>query len=186
MAFCCPGSSDRRGSFSRVALAARVRGRHRVDARPGDSARVAPGATKPPWQGPAGRARGVAAGAAADRARLLPPRPHRKPRPGRTRARGTRDRARLHLASDRACARAPDRRRGDRAPVWAEPARAAPVLATVLSGVVAKQYGDFALDVAWDATESVVALVGPSGSGKTLTLQCLAGLVRPDRGRIVL
>ena len=28
-------------------------------------------------------------------------------------------------------------------------------------------------------------LFGPSGSGKTLTLQCLAGLVRPDRGRIV-
>ncbi len=28
-------------------------------------------------------------------------------------------------------------------------------------------------------------LFGPSGSGKTLTLQCLAGLVRPDAGRIV-
>ncbi len=27
-------------------------------------------------------------------------------------------------------------------------------------------------------------LFGPSGAGKTLTLQCLSGLVRPDRGRI--
>jgi len=30
-----------------------------------------------------------------------------------------------------------------------------------------------------------LALYGPSGAGKTLTLQMLAGLVRPDRGRIV-
>jgi len=30
-----------------------------------------------------------------------------------------------------------------------------------------------------------VALFGPSGAGKSLTLQCLAGLIRPDRGRIV-
>ena len=31
-----------------------------------------------------------------------------------------------------------------------------------------------------------LALFGPSGSGKSLTLQVLAGLVRPDRGRIVI
>ena len=50
---------------------------------------------------------------------------------------------------------------------------------------VRKVYGDFVLDVAWESTAPVVALVGPSGSGKTLTLQCLAGLVRPDAGRMV-
>jgi molybdate transport system ATP-binding protein len=43
----------------------------------------------------------------------------------------------------------------------------------------------FTLDVAWTAGDGVSVLFGPSGSGKTLTLQCLAGLVRPDAGRIV-
>lgn len=51
---------------------------------------------------------------------------------------------------------------------------------------ITKQLPDFTLDVAWQADDSVVALFGPSGAGKTLTLQCLSGLVRPDRGRIAL
>ena len=43
----------------------------------------------------------------------------------------------------------------------------------------------FALDVAWTAGDGVAVLFGPSGAGKTLTLQCLAGLMRPAHGRIV-
>ncbi len=43
----------------------------------------------------------------------------------------------------------------------------------------------FTLDVAWGAGDEVVTLFGPSGAGKSLTLQCLAGLVRPDAGRVV-
>jgi len=43
----------------------------------------------------------------------------------------------------------------------------------------------FTLDVAWTAGDGVAVLFGPSGAGKTLTLQCLAGLIRPERGRIV-
>jgi molybdate transport system ATP-binding protein len=43
----------------------------------------------------------------------------------------------------------------------------------------------FSLDVAWEAGDGVAVLFGPSGSGKTLTLQCLAGLARPDVGRVV-
>ena len=39
-----------------------------------------------------------------------------------------------------------------------------------------------ALEFASDAP--LTALVGPSGAGKTTVLNCLAGLIRPDRGRI--
>ncbi|MBI1735236.1 MAG: ABC transporter ATP-binding protein [Candidatus Rokubacteria bacterium] len=48
-----------------------------------------------------------------------------------------------------------------------------------------KQLPGFTLDVEWAAGDGVVALFGPSGAGKSLTLQCLAGLVRPDAGRVV-
>jgi molybdate transport system ATP-binding protein len=53
-----------------------------------------------------------------------------------------------------------------------------------LDVVVRKRLPGFTLDVAWSASDPVVALFGPSGAGKTLTLQCLAGLIRPDAGRI--
>ena len=49
---------------------------------------------------------------------------------------------------------------------------------------VVKRLPTFTLQMDWQAGDEVVALFGPSGAGKTLTLQCLAGLVRPDRGRI--
>jgi molybdate transport system ATP-binding protein len=48
-----------------------------------------------------------------------------------------------------------------------------------------KRLPGFSLDVEWTAGEGVAALFGPSGAGKTLTLHCLAGLLRPDAGRIV-
>lgn len=41
---------------------------------------------------------------------------------------------------------------------------------------------EIALDEARDAP--LVALTGPSGIGKTTVLNCIAGLIRPDRGRI--
>ena len=43
----------------------------------------------------------------------------------------------------------------------------------------------FDLDVTWTSGEGVAVLFGPSGAGKTLTLQCLAGLITPASGRIV-
>lgn len=46
----------------------------------------------------------------------------------------------------------------------------------------------FCLDVDYSLSlrQGPVVLFGASGSGKSLTLQCLAGLVRPDSGRICL
>jgi molybdate transport system ATP-binding protein len=43
----------------------------------------------------------------------------------------------------------------------------------------------FRLDVEWSAGTGVAVLFGPSGAGKTLTLSCLAGLITPTAGRIV-
>ena len=42
----------------------------------------------------------------------------------------------------------------------------------------------FALDVDVTSRSKRIALFGPSGAGKSLTLQAVAGLLRPDAGRI--
>jgi molybdate transport system ATP-binding protein len=44
----------------------------------------------------------------------------------------------------------------------------------------------FSLQVAFTTTQPRLVLFGPSGAGKSLTLQAIAGLIRPDAGRIVL
>jgi len=46
------------------------------------------------------------------------------------------------------------------------------------------RFAGFALDVAFDVPAGVTALFGPSGSGKSSVIKALAGLMRPDRGRI--
>ena len=43
----------------------------------------------------------------------------------------------------------------------------------------------FELDIHLKADIGITVLFGSSGSGKTLTLNCLAGFVRPDQGRIL-
>lgn len=45
--------------------------------------------------------------------------------------------------------------------------------------------GDFHLKVAFEAENEILALLGASGCGKSMTLKCIAGIERPDRGRIV-
>jgi molybdate transport system ATP-binding protein len=55
----------------------------------------------------------------------------------------------------------------------------------MLSVVIKKTLGNFSLDVSWSMERELLVLFGPSGAGKTLTLQMLAGLMRPDEGRIV-
>ncbi len=49
-----------------------------------------------------------------------------------------------------------------------------------------KRLDGFQLSARFRADASLVALFGPSGSGKSLTLQCIAGLARPDRGRVAM
>jgi molybdate transport system permease protein len=45
---------------------------------------------------------------------------------------------------------------------------------------------NFTLRIALDAHNGAVGLLGPSGSGKSMTLRMIAGVSRPDRGRIAL
>ena len=53
---------------------------------------------------------------------------------------------------------------------------------------VHKRLDEFSLDVSFEVTEpsETLALLGASGSGKSLTLKCIAGVLKPDAGRIVL
>jgi ABC-type sulfate/molybdate transport systems ATPase subunit len=44
----------------------------------------------------------------------------------------------------------------------------------------------FTLDVDFKAATGITVLFGPSGAGKTLILDCIAGFLRPDEGRILL
>jgi len=43
---------------------------------------------------------------------------------------------------------------------------------------------EFKLDANFEAEYDSIVVFGPSGSGKSLTMQCIAGLMRPDEGRI--
>ena len=51
---------------------------------------------------------------------------------------------------------------------------------------IKKQFPDFLLDVEFQTEEEIFGVLGESGCGKSLTLKCIAGIERPDQGRIVL
>lgn len=51
---------------------------------------------------------------------------------------------------------------------------------------VHKKLGDFQLDVDFQLQRGVLGLLGASGSGKSKTLQCITGIEKPDRGRIII
>jgi molybdate transport system ATP-binding protein len=51
---------------------------------------------------------------------------------------------------------------------------------------VEKRLGDFSLAVDFTSAAGVTGLFGPSGGGKTTLANMIAGLIKPDRGRIEL
>ncbi len=56
----------------------------------------------------------------------------------------------------------------------------------MISVAVTLARGDFSLDVAFEGGAGVTGLFGPSGCGKTTVIRLVAGLDRPDAGRITL
>lgn len=55
-----------------------------------------------------------------------------------------------------------------------------------LSVEIRKNMGDFQLNVRFEADNERLALLGASGCGKSVTLRCIAGILTPDEGKIVL
>lgn len=51
---------------------------------------------------------------------------------------------------------------------------------------ITKKLPGFTLKVKFNAADQVTGLLGASGSGKSMTLRCIAGIEKPDKGRIVL
>lgn len=51
---------------------------------------------------------------------------------------------------------------------------------------ISKKFSSLAVEVQFEFEQGILVLFGPSGSGKTTILNCLSGLLRPDRGTISL
>ena len=51
---------------------------------------------------------------------------------------------------------------------------------------IEKDLHSFRLKVSFDTDGEVFAVLGSSGSGKSMTLKCIAGIEKPDRGVVTL
>ena len=51
---------------------------------------------------------------------------------------------------------------------------------------ITKKLNGFTLHANFAARSTATAILGASGCGKSMTLRCIAGIVKPDAGRIVL
>ena len=51
---------------------------------------------------------------------------------------------------------------------------------------IEKRFAGFTLRAQFTAQNTATAILGASGCGKSMTLRCIAGIVKPDKGRIVL
>jgi molybdate transport system ATP-binding protein len=56
----------------------------------------------------------------------------------------------------------------------------------MLTVEIEKTFGDFQMQVRFTSEAGATALFGPSGAGKTSIINMIAGLLKPDRGRITL
>ncbi|NVF12331.1 ATP-binding cassette domain-containing protein [Anaerococcus sp. AGMB00486] len=51
---------------------------------------------------------------------------------------------------------------------------------------IRKDFGNFKLDINFESEKGVLGILGASGSGKSLSLKAIAGIVKPDKGKIIL
>ncbi len=51
---------------------------------------------------------------------------------------------------------------------------------------IQKKLGNFCLDICFEIQSGTMGLLGASGCGKSLTLKCIAGIISPDKGKIIL
>ena len=51
---------------------------------------------------------------------------------------------------------------------------------------IRKDLGSFVLDAGFETGAGVTGILGASGCGKSMTLGCIAGVIKPDAGRIEL
>ncbi|HYS84352.1 MAG TPA: ATP-binding cassette domain-containing protein, partial [Bradyrhizobium sp.] len=51
---------------------------------------------------------------------------------------------------------------------------------------VSRQLGEFSIEASFSSEGRVTGLFGASGAGKTSLINMIAGLLRPDRGSIVI
>ena len=51
---------------------------------------------------------------------------------------------------------------------------------------IRKDLGSFVLETRFEADGGVTGILGASGCGKSMTLRCIAGIMKPDTGRIEL
>lgn len=51
---------------------------------------------------------------------------------------------------------------------------------------IKKDFGEFRLDISFKNHGDRMGILGASGCGKSMTLKCIAGIEKPDQGRIVL
>ena len=51
---------------------------------------------------------------------------------------------------------------------------------------IEKKLNEFKLQINFSREREIIAVLGASGSGKSMLLNCVAGLVKPDKGKIIL